>query len=35
MGTGGKWVNRDSDPVVRPYALTGGRTSRPTARYWT
>ena len=26
MGTGGKWVDRDSDPVVRPYALTGGRT---------
>ncbi len=23
---GGKWVDRDSDPVVRPYALTGGRT---------
>jgi hypothetical protein len=20
------WVDRDSDPVVRPYALTGGRT---------
>ncbi|MCW2910558.1 MAG: hypothetical protein JWL68_5347 [Actinomycetia bacterium] len=26
MGAGGKWVDRDSDPVVRPYALTGGRT---------
>ena len=26
MGMGGKWVDRDSDPVVRPYALTGGRT---------
>ena len=26
MGVGGKWVDRDSDPVVRPYALTGGRT---------
>ena len=21
-----KWVDRDSGPVVRPYALTGGRT---------
>jgi Protein of unknown function (DUF742) len=21
-----KWVRRDSDPVVRPYAVTGGRT---------
>ena len=29
MGTGGKWVDRDSDPVVRPYALTGGRTHSP------
>ena len=26
MGVGGKWVDRDADPVVRPYALTGGRT---------
>jgi predicted Rossmann fold nucleotide-binding protein DprA/Smf involved in DNA uptake len=26
MGAGGKWVDRDSDPVVRPYAVTGGRT---------
>ena len=26
MGVGGKWVDRDSDPVVRPYAVTGGRT---------
>ena len=26
MAVGGKWVDRDSDPVVRPYALTGGRT---------
>jgi predicted Rossmann fold nucleotide-binding protein DprA/Smf involved in DNA uptake len=26
MGVGGKWVVRDSDPVVRPYAVTGGRT---------
>lgn len=26
MGAGGKWVDRDADPVVRPYALTGGRT---------
>ncbi len=26
MGADGKWVNRDSGPVVRPYALTGGRT---------
>jgi Protein of unknown function (DUF742) len=23
---GGKWVDRDAGPVVRPYALTGGRT---------
>jgi Protein of unknown function (DUF742) len=22
----GKWVDRDTGPVVRPYALTGGRT---------
>ena len=26
MGVGGKWVDRDADPVVRPYAVTGGRT---------
>ena len=26
MGVGGKWVDRDSEPVVRPYAVTGGRT---------
>lgn len=26
MPAGDKWVNRDSGPVVRPYALTGGRT---------
>jgi hypothetical protein len=26
MGVGGKWVDRDCDPVVRPYAVTGGRT---------
>lgn len=26
MGRGGKWVDRDTGPVVRPYALTGGRT---------
>ena len=26
MGVGGKWVDRDPDPVVRPYAVTGGRT---------
>ena len=24
--TDGKWVRRDSGPVVRPYAVTGGRT---------
>jgi hypothetical protein len=23
---GGKWTRRDSGPVVRPYAVTGGRT---------
>src|SRR5713101_4778530 len=26
MGADGTWVDRDSGPVVRPYALTGGRT---------
>jgi len=26
MGGESKWVGRDSGPVVRPYALTGGRT---------
>jgi Protein of unknown function (DUF742) len=26
MGADNKWVGRDSGPVVRPYALTGGRT---------
>lgn len=26
MRAGGKWVDRDAGPVVRPYALTGGRT---------
>ena len=26
MGVDGKWADRDSGPVVRPYALTGGRT---------
>jgi hypothetical protein len=26
MPEGDKWVDRDSGPVVRPYALTGGRT---------
>lgn len=26
MGAGDKWVDRDAGPVVRPYALTGGRT---------
>jgi Protein of unknown function (DUF742) len=26
MGAGDKWRGRDSGPVVRPYALTGGRT---------
>jgi Protein of unknown function (DUF742) len=26
MGADGKWVDRGSGPVVRPYALTGGRT---------
>ena len=25
-GRDGKWVRRDSGPVVRPYAVTGGRT---------
>jgi hypothetical protein len=23
---GDKWLNRDAGPIVRPYALTGGRT---------
>jgi len=26
MGADNKWAYRDSGPVVRPYALTGGRT---------
>ena len=26
MGTGDSWKRRDSGPVVRPYAVTGGRT---------
>jgi hypothetical protein len=26
MRSGGKWVDGDAGPVVRPYALTGGRT---------
>ncbi|HEY1321499.1 MAG TPA: DUF742 domain-containing protein [Streptosporangiaceae bacterium] len=26
MRSDGKWVDRDAGPVVRPYALTGGRT---------
>ena len=26
MDAGGKWVDGDAGPVVRPYALTGGRT---------
>jgi hypothetical protein len=26
MDAGGMWVDRDAGPVVRPYALTGGRT---------
>jgi hypothetical protein len=26
MSAGGKWIDRNSGPVVRPYALTGGRT---------
>lgn len=26
MPPDGKWVRRDSGPVVRPYAVTGGRT---------
>jgi Protein of unknown function (DUF742) len=26
VGSGDKWVDRNSGPVVRPYALTGGRT---------
>ena len=25
-GRDGKWVRRDLGPVVRPYAVTGGRT---------
>jgi len=30
MPAGDKWVDRNAGPVVRPYALTGGRT-RPTS----
>lgn len=26
MSADGKWIDRDAGPVVRPYALTGGRT---------
>jgi Protein of unknown function (DUF742) len=26
MRAGDKWLDRDAGPVVRPYALTGGRT---------
>ncbi len=26
MSAGGKWDARDTGPVVRPYAVTGGRT---------
>jgi hypothetical protein len=26
MGPDDKWVDRDAGPVVRPYAVTGGRT---------
>jgi hypothetical protein len=26
MSTGGKWDAKDAGPVVRPYAVTGGRT---------
>jgi hypothetical protein len=26
MGADDKWVDRNAGPVVRPYALTGGRT---------
>ena len=26
MGADDKWIDRDSGPVVRPYAVTGGRT---------
>src|SRR5437660_6865940 len=26
MGAEDKWVDRDAGPVVRPYAVTGGRT---------
>jgi hypothetical protein len=26
MNSGDMWVGRDAGPVVRPYALTGGRT---------
>ena len=26
MSAGGKWDAKDSGPVVRPYAVTGGRT---------
>jgi hypothetical protein len=26
MGADDKWIDRDAGPVVRPYAVTGGRT---------
>jgi hypothetical protein len=32
MGDGDKWLDRDYGPVVRPYALTGGRTEPANGR---
>jgi hypothetical protein len=28
MAPAGKWVDRNAGPVVRPYAITGGRTEQ-------
>ena len=28
MPAGDKWVDRQAGPVVRPYTLTGGRTTQ-------
>jgi hypothetical protein len=32
MPAGDKWVDRNAGPVVRPYALTGGRTAPTSGR---
>lgn len=32
MSPANKWVDRNAGPVVRPYALTGGRTEQASGR---